>query len=60
MAAAQLPLQFAPFNSFLDAGFWHKLSDNKLNVYGLDDTVKQLHGFYSNGKDCKIFNVYEL
>lgn len=42
-------LQFAPFSSFLDPGFWHKLSENKLNVYGLDESAKCIYGFYFNG-----------
>ncbi|XP_060072759.1 ubiquitin-like modifier-activating enzyme ATG7 [Ylistrum balloti] len=46
---ANKTLQFAPFNSFLDAGFWHNLSDKKLNIYGLDETPKPIHGFYFNG-----------
>lgn len=45
----QTQLQFEPFSSSLDAGFWHKLSENKLNVYGLDETPKNIHGFYYNG-----------
>lgn len=43
-------LQFAPFSSFLDPGFWHKLSENKLNVYGLDESAKCIYGFYFNGE----------
>lgn len=42
-------LQFVAFNSFLDAGFWHKLSENKLDVYGLDESKKEIKGFYFNG-----------
>lgn len=42
-------LQFVPFSSFLDGGFWHKLSHNKLNVYGLDDSVKSIQASYYNG-----------
>ncbi|XP_071179082.1 ubiquitin-like modifier-activating enzyme ATG7 [Mytilus edulis] len=49
MSSQQKKLQFAPFSSFLDAGFWHKLSENKLNVYGLDETPKFINGFYYNG-----------
>lgn len=45
----QHKLQFAPFSSFLDAGFWQRLSENKLNVYGLDDSSKTINGFYFNG-----------
>lgn len=47
--ASSKQLQFMPFSSFLDAGFWHKLSENKLNHYGLDESVKEIHGFYFNG-----------
>ena len=43
------PLQFAPFSSALDAGFWHKLSQLKLDVFGLDDQPKPVHAFYFNG-----------
>jgi hypothetical protein len=43
-------LQFVSFSSFLDSGFWHKLSENKLDVYGLDESEKQIKGFYYNGK----------
>ena len=42
-------LQYAPFSSSLDAGFWHKLSQLKLDVFGLDDTEREIHGFYVNG-----------
>lgn len=42
-------LQFVAFNSFLDSGFWHKLSENKLDVYGLDESKKEIKGFYFNG-----------
>ncbi|XP_071082043.1 ubiquitin-like modifier-activating enzyme ATG7 [Haliotis cracherodii] len=42
-------LQFAPFSSSLDAGFWQRLSENKLNVYGLDEAPQTIHGFYFNG-----------
>ncbi len=48
-------LQFAPFSSALDAGFWHKLSQLKLDVYGLDDEPKPVHGFYFNGRNGKTF-----
>lgn len=47
----QHKLQFAPFSSFLDAGFWQRLSENKLNVYGLDESLKTINGFYCNGKN---------
>lgn len=47
-------LQFVAFNSFLDSGFWHKLSENKLDVYGLDESQKEIKGFYFNGNTCTV------
>ncbi|XP_038628250.1 ubiquitin-like modifier-activating enzyme ATG7 isoform X1 [Tachyglossus aculeatus] len=42
-------LQFAPFSSALDAGFWHELTQKKLNEYRLDETPKDIKGYYYNG-----------
>ncbi|XP_074644713.1 ubiquitin-like modifier-activating enzyme ATG7 isoform X2 [Tubulanus polymorphus] len=47
--AAPIQLQFAPFSSVLDGGFWHTLSQKKLDVFGLAEEEQELHGFYSNG-----------
>ncbi|XP_060095859.1 ubiquitin-like modifier-activating enzyme ATG7 [Heteronotia binoei] len=48
--AAELPkLQFVPFSSALDAGFWHELTQKKLNEYKLDETPKTIKGYYYNG-----------
>ncbi|XP_041130134.1 ubiquitin-like modifier-activating enzyme ATG7 [Polyodon spathula] len=44
-----LKLQFAPFSSALDAGFWHELTQKKLNDYGLDESPKSIKGHYFNG-----------
>ena len=41
-------LQFAPFLSTIENGFWTKLADLKLNVFKLDDSKKSLKGFYCN------------
>ena len=46
-------LQFAPFSSALDVGFWHRLTRKKLEVYKLDDTPKQINGYYYNGNHKK-------
>lgn len=43
-------LQFAPFNSALDVGFWHELTQKKLNEYRLDETPKDIKGYYYNGR----------
>uniref|UniRef100_A0A674NUA7 Ubiquitin-like modifier-activating enzyme ATG7 n=1 Tax=Takifugu rubripes TaxID=31033 RepID=A0A674NUA7_TAKRU len=42
-------LQFAPFSSALEAGFWHQLTQKKLNDYRLDESPKCIKGYYYNG-----------
>ena len=41
-------LQFVPFLSTVENGFWTKLAELKLNIYKLDDSKKTLKGFYCN------------
>lgn len=43
-------VQFAPFSSAVDAAFWHRLTQKKLEVYQLDDKPKPLQGHYVNSK----------
>lgn len=43
-------LQYVSLSSTLDPGFWHVLSKNKLDEYGLSDEAVPLHGFYSNSE----------
>jgi len=43
-------LQFAPFCSALEAGFWHQLTQKKLNDYRLDESAKCIKGYYYNGE----------
>lgn len=43
-------LQFAPFSSALDVGFWHELTQKKLNEYRLDEAPKDIKGYYFNGR----------
>uniref|UniRef100_A0A665UFN0 Ubiquitin-like modifier-activating enzyme ATG7 n=1 Tax=Echeneis naucrates TaxID=173247 RepID=A0A665UFN0_ECHNA len=45
----KLKLQFAPFSSALEAGFWHQLTQKKLNDYRLDESPKCIKGYYYNG-----------
>jgi hypothetical protein len=40
-------LQFAPMQSSIDEGFWHKLSSLKLNKLGIDDSPIPIIGFFS-------------
>ncbi|EHB15584.1 Autophagy-related protein 7 [Heterocephalus glaber] len=42
-------LQFAPFSSALDVGFWHELTQKKLNEYRLDEAPRDIRGYYCNG-----------
>ena len=44
---AQL-LQFAPFQSTLDAGFWHELGRRKLEQYRLSSDPVDIRGHYTN------------
>lgn len=47
--ASNTKLQFAPFSSALEAGFWHQLTQKKLNEYRLDESPKSIKGYYYNG-----------
>ena len=47
-------VQFAPFSSAVDVAFWHKLKENKLEVYQLDDKPKPLQANYTNSKLYKL------
>ena len=37
-------LQFAPFQTTVDEGFWHRLSSLKLNKLGIDDSSISISG----------------
>ncbi|KAG2471100.1 ATG7 enzyme, partial [Polypterus senegalus] len=51
-------LQFTPFSSALDAGFWHELTRRKLNDYRLDESPRHIKGYYCNGKTaCDILGT---
>lgn len=43
-------LQFAPFISAFDAGFWYKLSKKKLDDFKLNVEPITIKGFYSVSK----------
>lgn len=54
--AAPPKLQFAPFSSALEAGFWHQLTQKKLNDYRLDESPRSIKGYYYNGKNtCFVY-----
>ena len=47
-------LQFLPFVSRLEAGFWHELGRRKLECFKLSEAQQELHGSYSNSMSVYI------
>lgn len=43
-------LQFVPFVSRLEAGFWHELGRRKLEKYKLSEEPRDIHGYYTNSR----------
>lgn len=48
MAAGEI-IQFDPFVSRIEAGFWHELAQRKLEEYKLSEAKQAIRGCYSNG-----------
>ncbi|KAK3019213.1 hypothetical protein RJ639_004867 [Escallonia herrerae] len=53
-------LQFAPFQSSVDEGFWHRLSSLKLNKLGIDDSPIPITGFYAPSAHPQVSNYLTL
>ncbi|GMQ09562.1 hypothetical protein CsSME_00052885 [Camellia sinensis var. sinensis] len=53
-------LQFAPFQSFVDEGFWHRLSSLKLNKLGIDESPIPITGFYAPCSHSQVSNHLTL
>ncbi len=51
VSAGESILQFLPFVSRLETGFWHELGQRKLEKYKLSEEQKQIFGSYFN---CEI------
>ncbi|XP_068172418.1 ubiquitin-like modifier-activating enzyme ATG7 isoform X1 [Antennarius striatus] len=49
LPTTEFKMKFAPFSSALEAGFWHQLTQRKLNEYRLDESPKSIKGHYYNG-----------
>ncbi|CAO2823538.1 unnamed protein product [Amaranthus hypochondriacus] len=47
-------LQFAPFQSLIDEGFWHRMSSLKLNQWKTDQSAVSITGFFA---PCSHFQV---
>ncbi|KAI4343016.1 hypothetical protein MLD38_027566 [Melastoma candidum] len=53
-------LQFAPFQSHVDEGFWHRLSSLKLNKLGIDDSPIPITGYYAPCSHAQLSNHLSL
>ncbi|KAI9085501.1 hypothetical protein K1719_032568 [Acacia pycnantha] len=53
-------LQFAPMQSLVDEGFWHRLSSLKLNKLGIDDSPIPINGFCAPCSHSQISNHLTL
>ncbi|KAL6574075.1 Autophagy protein 7 [Orobanche hederae] len=53
-------LQFAPFQSTVDEGFWHRLSSLKLNKLGIDESPIPITGFYAPCSHHQVSNRLTL
>ena len=50
-------LQFVPFVSTLEAGFWHELTQRKLNEYHLSEERRKVHGYYTSSKTILVTSL---
>ena len=60
MSKAEDHLQFLPFSSAVETGFWHKLSQMKLDVLHLNEEPVEVWGNYCNNTSQglpALFNV---
>lgn len=53
-------LQFTPFQSAVDEGFWHRLSSLKLNELGIDDSPIPITGFFAPCSHSQVSNHLTL
>ena len=51
-------LQFVPFSSAIDVGFWHKLTQKKLEEFKLDESARTIRGSYCNSRLCLINSFF--
>ncbi|KAF9111549.1 Autophagy protein 7 [Mortierella sp. AM989] len=47
-------LQFHPWASAVEAPFWQVLTQRKMDVFKLDDSLKSIQGYYSTGQQVRI------
>ncbi|KAG0294117.1 Autophagy protein 7 [Dissophora globulifera] len=47
-------LQFHPWASAVEAPFWQVLTQRKMDIFKLDDSVKPVLGYYSTGQQVRV------
>ncbi|KAF9439057.1 Autophagy protein 7 [Entomortierella beljakovae] len=47
-------LQFHPWASAVEAPFWQVLTQRKMDIFKLDDSVKPIRGYYSTGQQVRV------
>lgn len=50
-------LQFVPFVSRLETGFWHELGRRKLEKYKLSEAQQDIRGCYYNSEWARVDSV---
>ncbi|KAL2930902.1 Ubiquitin-like modifier-activating enzyme atg7 [Bienertia sinuspersici] len=53
-------LQFAPLQSSIDEGFWHRLSSLKLNQWKTDESAVSITGFFAPCSHSRVSNHLNL
>lgn len=53
-------VKYFPFSSLIETSFWHTLSQNKLNVYKLDESEIPLQAFYRNDSSAGLPPIVSL
>ncbi|KAG0267538.1 Autophagy protein 7 [Actinomortierella ambigua] len=47
-------LQFHPWASAVEAPFWQTLTQHKMDIFKLDDSPKDIAGYYSSGQQVRV------
>ncbi|KAG0244754.1 Autophagy protein 7 [Actinomortierella wolfii] len=47
-------LQFHPWASAVEAPFWQTLTQHKMDIFKLDDSQKDIAGYYSSGQQVRV------
>ncbi|XP_053214466.1 ubiquitin-like modifier-activating enzyme ATG7 [Panonychus citri] len=53
-------IKYFPFSSLIETSFWHSLSQNKLNIYKLDETEIPIQASYRNDSSRGLYPIVSL